>query len=74
MQEIEKMSFEESMTELENIVKQLEEGKIKLDDAVKYYERGTNLKKHCEEKLRIAEATVTKITSDGTTIENAELF
>ena len=73
--DIAKMSFEEAMSELEAIVKQLEEGKIKLEEAVSYYERGIKLKKHCEEKLQIAQATVTKITaSNDMKIEDAEPF
>ena len=75
MTDIDKMSFEEAIGELESIVKQLEEGKIKLDDAVSYYERGIKLKKHCEEKIQTAQTTVTKITaSSDTTIENVDPF
>ena len=46
------LSFEDALIELEKLVKQLEDGKAKLDDAVKAYERGAWLKSHCETKLR----------------------
>jgi len=66
--EIGKMSFEESLAELEGIVRQLETGKGTLDEAIYSYERGAALKQHCEAKLREAKARVDKIVeaSDGT--------
>lgn len=60
--DIAKMSFEEALIELEKIVKQLEDGKAKLDDAINAYERGALLKKHCENKLRAAQARIEQIT------------
>ncbi|MDP6804953.1 MAG: exodeoxyribonuclease VII small subunit [Rhodospirillales bacterium] len=67
--EIEKLSFEDALSELEKIVRRLEEGKGKLDDAIKAYERGSLLKRHCEAKLQEAQARVEKIVlgPDGAT-------
>jgi len=64
---IAKLSFEEALAELEKLVKQLEDGKAKLDDAIGAYERGAYLKRHCEAKLREAQAKIEQITvaSDG---------
>ncbi|WP_448188145.1 exodeoxyribonuclease VII small subunit [Azospirillum sp. sgz301742] len=61
------MSFEDALSELERIVRQLEEGRGKLDEAISSYERGTALKRHCEAKLREAQAKVDRITvaADG---------
>jgi len=59
--DIAKLSFEEALQELEQIVKRLEGGTGKLDDAIQSYERGTLLKRHCEAKLREAQARVEKI-------------
>ncbi len=61
------LSFEDALAELERIVRQLEEGRGRLDDAISSYERGTALKRHCEAKLRDAQAKVDKITlaADG---------
>ncbi|MCC6912505.1 MAG: exodeoxyribonuclease VII small subunit [Rhodospirillaceae bacterium] len=59
------MGFEEAMKELERIVRELESGQVKLDDAVKAYERGTALKTHCESKLAEARTKVEKITGIG---------
>jgi exodeoxyribonuclease VII small subunit len=68
-QDIAAMSFEAALAELEAIVKRLEVGNAKLDDAISAYERGALLKRHCEAKLREAQARVDKIVmgSDGTT-------
>ena len=55
------MSFEDALSELEQIVKRLEAGSGKLNDAIASYERGALLKRHCEAKLREAQARVDKI-------------
>jgi len=61
------LSFEDALAELERLVKQLEDGKAKLDDAITAYERGALLKRHCEGKLREAQAKIEQITvsADG---------
>ena len=54
------------MGELEKLVRQLEDGKAKLEDSIVAYERGALLKQHCEAKLRDAEARIEQITlGDG---------
>jgi exodeoxyribonuclease VII small subunit len=63
--DIAKMSFEEALGELEKLVKQLEDGRAKLDDAIGAYERGALLKRHCETKLRAAQARIEQITVGG---------
>ncbi len=55
------LSFEEALAELEGIVKDLESGKGKLEEAVAAYERGAQLRRHCEAKLAEAEAKVQAI-------------
>jgi exodeoxyribonuclease VII small subunit len=62
------LSFEDALAELETIVRDLESGSRKLDDAITAYERGAALKKHCEEKLREAQTRIDKISlaPDGT--------
>lgn len=56
------LSFEAALSELEDIVRQLETGKSSLEDAIGAYERGARLKQHCEKKLTEAKARVDKIT------------
>ena len=60
--DIASMSFEAALAELEKIVRQLEEGKSTLEDAIGAYERGAKLKEHCERKLGEAKARVEKIS------------
>lgn len=66
--EIKKMSFEEAIHELEDIVKRLEDGKGNLDEAIDMYERGIGLKQHCEKRLKEAQMRIEKImlAEDGT--------
>ena len=59
--DIQKLSFEDALAELEQIVQRLEAGKAKLDEAIGSYERGALLKLHCETKLREAQLKVEQI-------------
>jgi len=70
------LTFEDALAELEKIVRQLEEGRGRLDEAINAYERGALLKRHCEDKLREAQAKVDRIVlnSNGTVgIEPADI-
>lgn len=60
--DVEKLSFEEALKQLEEIVRQLESGEAPLEKSIELYERGTALKAHCEARLKLAEAKVEKIT------------
>lgn len=64
---IESLSFEDALGELEGIVRNLETGQEKLENAIGAYERGIALKKHCEKKLRDAQAKIEQISvgADG---------
>ena len=66
-QDISSLSFEDALAELERIVKGLEGGQQKLEDAISAYERGAVLRQHCEAKLAEAEARVQAIVqrADG---------
>ncbi len=64
-------TFEEAMRELEHIVKQFEEGKFSLDEAISAYERGIELKKHCAAKLQQAKAKIDVVAAEtGEILEN----
>ena len=62
---VSEMTFEEAMAELEQVVGKLERGDVALDDSIRLYERGAELKKRCEAKLKDAEEKVAAITLDG---------
>ena len=55
------MCFEDALAELESIVRRLEEGAGKLEDAILAYERGIALQRHCDAKLQEAQSRVDRI-------------
>ena len=62
MKQVGELSFEEALKELEQVVGQLESGSVDLDKSIALYERGADLKKHCETKLSQAQARIEQIT------------
>lgn len=68
---IENMSFETAMTRLEQIVRELEDGKVSLDDSLKLYEEGIALVRLCSGRLDEAEQKIKIIrtSSDGSKTE-----
>lgn len=69
---IDTMSFEDALAELESIVRDLESGRGKLEEAVSAYERGAALRRHCEAKLAEAEAKLQAVveTPAGLTLRD----
>lgn len=59
------LSFEAAMKELESIVRDLETGELELEKSIAAYERGAQLKAHCEAKLAEARMKVEKIAFDS---------
>ena len=63
-QNIENLSFEAALGELETLVQNLESGQTSLEDSINAYERGVALKKHCEKKLKEAELKIEQIAQN----------
>ncbi|TAL33320.1 MAG: exodeoxyribonuclease VII small subunit [Phenylobacterium sp.] len=59
--DISAMTFEQALSELEQIVARLESGQAPLEDSIRIYERGAALKAHCETRLEAARLRVEKI-------------
>ena len=59
--DIAKLSFEDALEQLEDIVRELEEGAGELDASIIAYERGAHLKRHCEAKLQEARQRVEQV-------------
>jgi len=61
------LSFEKALAELETIVGKLESGNVPLEESITLYARGEALKARCDALLKDAEARVEKITlgADG---------
>jgi exodeoxyribonuclease VII small subunit len=55
---MEDLTFEMAVTELEDIIRKLEGGKLPLEEAVKAFERGSELRKLCETKLKDAQLKI----------------
>jgi exodeoxyribonuclease VII small subunit len=73
LKSIEKMSFEQALAELEEIVRKIDTGQENLADAVESFERGVLLKKHCESMLKDAKLKIEKITNTNGKISTAEV-
>ena len=70
--EVEGMSFEKSMDELERLVQELEQGGVDLDRSLEIYERAVVLRDHCRVILDDGQRRIQKImeTADGVKTED----
>ncbi|MBF0467683.1 MAG: exodeoxyribonuclease VII small subunit [Desulfamplus sp.] len=61
---VKKKTFETSMEELEEIVRELESGNLPLEEAIKKFEIGMNCSRFCLEKLDETEKKITLLMAD----------
>ncbi len=61
--QVDKLTFEEAMKELEELVDSLDKGDVSLDEAIAAYDRGSQLKDYCQKKLQEAKMKVDTIQS-----------
>jgi exodeoxyribonuclease VII small subunit len=61
--DITKLTFEDALRALEDVVRKLESGEVPLDDSISLYERGEALRKHCQARLDAASARIDKIVA-----------
>lgn len=59
------LAFEGAMDRLEEIVEQMESGKMKLEELIVRYEEGMKLVKICQERLASAEQRIEIITRNN---------
>lgn len=69
MEDKKEISFEENLSKLEEIVKNLENGNVPLDDAITKFNEAMKIAKICDEKLKKAEETVNQILKEDGTLE-----
>ena len=64
---VEQLSFEDALRRLEEIVRTLERGEAPLDQSIELYQEGDRLRRHCEARLKDAQARIEQIAfgSDG---------
>lgn len=67
------LSFEESLSNLEEIVKKLEVGDVPLDDAINEFNNAMKLAKACDDKLKNAEEAITKLVKENGETVNFEV-
>jgi exodeoxyribonuclease VII small subunit len=57
--------FEQALSELESLVQRLERGDLPLDEALKHFERGVALTRHCQTSLKAAQQKVEILLQHG---------
>ena len=65
MRENKTPDFEEALAELEGLVERLERGDLPLDEALKTFERGVELTRHCQSSLKSAQQKVEILLKRG---------
>lgn len=73
MMPTEELTFEEAMNQLEEIVGKLEEGDVPLEKAINYYQKGMNLSKICNDKLKNVQEKVVNIVNEQGKLEPFDL-
>ena len=73
MKKVEEKTFEESLVELESIVKELESGNVDLDQAINKYSDAMKLAKACSDKLNNATLKVNQILKENGVLEDFEI-
>lgn len=68
-QELEELTFEEALKELEMAVERLQTGELSLDESLALFERGQKLAEHCNSLLEKASLKVEMLTGEGEIIE-----
>jgi exodeoxyribonuclease VII small subunit len=60
-----KQTFESSLSELERIVRKLEDGEMSLEESLKLFEDGVKLSRECQERLDQAERRIEVLLKDA---------
>ena len=64
-----KINFEDSLRDLENIVKQLEQGDLSLEDSLKAFESGVKLSRECNQQLEQAEQKINLLVGEENNLQ-----
>ena len=67
--DLESMTFEQALQELEEIVTKLEVGDLTLEETLSLFERGQKLAARCNTQLDEATLRVEQLTADGEIVE-----
>lgn len=69
VKELEDLTFEVALQELEETVTKLEAGELTLEEALTLFEWGQKLAEHCNKQLEEATLRVEQLTADGEIVE-----
>jgi exodeoxyribonuclease VII small subunit len=61
---VDKLSFEQAMDELDQLVRKMESGALSLDDSIAAYRRGAELARFCQGRLARAEQEIRQLEGD----------
>ncbi|MCS7261079.1 MAG: exodeoxyribonuclease VII small subunit [Anaerolineae bacterium] len=65
MSEVEHLTFEQALAELEQLVQEMESGNLELERALQLFERGMQLVRYCNQQLDAAELRVRQLAPDA---------
>ena len=68
-----KVKFEDKISELEEIITELENGNISLEDSIDKYTKAMKLAKECDEELKTVEERISKIVLDDGEVKDFEV-
>lgn len=63
--DVERLSFEEALAALEDVVRRLESGEEPLEQSLSLFEDGERLRRHCQARLDAAQMRIRQIIADG---------
>ncbi len=66
------LNFEQSLQDLEHLVKEMESGEMSLEDSLAAFEKGIQLTRECQTALQKAEQRVQKLVADGETLRETD--
>lgn len=69
----EKINFEENITKLETIVRELESGNVALDDALEKFNEAFKISKECDEKLKEVSESLNKVLNKDGNLEEFKI-
>lgn len=59
------IDFEESLSQLEGLVQEMESGELTLEESLVAFEKGVSLARACKEALRRAEERIAQLTEEN---------
>ncbi len=74
MSKAKKINFEQSLQDLEKLVKAMESGDMSLEQSLQAFEKGIKLTRECQLALDAAEQKVTVLLEENALEENAHVF